>query len=291
MYIQNVIRKIFLEFYFLFNKKFLFKDGYELSYYIYKNTRPRDTFKNGVRTDDTTVLYVIDKILTSDELTNTSSINCFDVGGYIGVITLLMSKKLRNQKKNWKIHTFEPFNESFLKLQENIKLDPFNHKINLNNVAVSNESGSAILETYKEKPGENQLYFRNSKKSANKRNENVKVITLKDYIYDNGIKNINVCKIDTEGSDYFVVKGLSKYLNNKIVDFFIFEYQEDNYDKIYDLLNLNGYKIFYLVRNEDILVSSLKNYPKICKSLLNYIAVSPDKINNFIKKFNLDELN
>ena len=81
---------------------------------------------------------------------------------------------------------------------------------------------------------------------------------------------------------------MSEYLNKRIVDFFIFEYQSDNFEKIYSLLNLNGYKIFYLVRNEDFLVSSLKNYPKICKSLLNYIAVSPDKIDNFIKKFNLD---
>ena len=99
MYLENIIKKFFLKAYFLFNKRLLFKDGYELSYYIYKNTRPEDTFKNGVRTDDTTVLYVIDKILTSDELTNTNSINCFDVGGYIGVITLLMSKKLHKKKK------------------------------------------------------------------------------------------------------------------------------------------------------------------------------------------------
>lgn len=288
MYLESVIKKIFIKLYFLFRKKFLFKDGYGLSYYIYKNTRPEDTLKNGVRTDDTTVLYVIDKILTSNDLTNTSTINCFDVGGYIGVITLLMSKKLHNKKKNWKIHTFEPFKESYSKLKENIKLDPFNYNIILNNVAVSNESGFAILETYKEKPGENQLYLENLKKSPNKYNENVKVITLKNYISDNAIKNINICKIDTEGSDYFVVKGLSEYLNKKIVDFFIFEYQSDNFEKIYSLLNLNGYKIFYLVRNEDILVSSLKNYPRICKSLLNYIAVSPDKIDNFIKKFNLD---
>ena len=107
MYLENVIKKIFIKFFFLFRKKFLFKDGYGLSYYIYKNTRPEDTLKNGVRTDDTTVLYVIDKILTSNDLTNTSTINCFDVGGYIGVITLLMSKKLHNQKK---IGKFIPLN-------------------------------------------------------------------------------------------------------------------------------------------------------------------------------------
>ena len=50
-----------------------------------------------------------------------------------------MSKKLHNQK-NWKIYTFEPFKESISKLKENIKLDPFNYNIILNNVAVSNES-------------------------------------------------------------------------------------------------------------------------------------------------------
>ena len=33
-----------------------------------KNARPNDTFNLGVRTDDTTVLYVIDKILSSSSL-------------------------------------------------------------------------------------------------------------------------------------------------------------------------------------------------------------------------------
>ena len=39
--------------------------------------------------------------------------------------------------------------------------------------------------------------------------------------------------------------------------------------------------------NENILVSSLENYPKNSKSLLNLIAVSEDKIINFKKDFNL----
>ena len=42
-----------------------------------------------------------------------------------------------------------------------------------------------------------------------------------------------------------------------------------------------------MVRNENILVSSLENYPKNSKSLLNLIAVSEDKIIGFKKDFNL----
>ena len=42
-----------------------------------------------------------------------------------------------------------------------------------------------------------------------------------------------------------------------------------------------------MVRNENILVNSLENYPKNSKSLLNLIAVSPGRKNDFIKDFNL----
>ena len=79
MLTKNIFKKIYLKIYFFFKKKILFKDGYGLSYYIYKNTRPEDTFRRGVRTDDTTVFYVIDKLLSSKKLINTESINCLDV--------------------------------------------------------------------------------------------------------------------------------------------------------------------------------------------------------------------
>lgn len=289
MFIENISRKIYLKLYFFFKKKFLFKDGYNLSYYIYKNTRPEDTFKRGVRTDDTTVFYVIDKILSSNKLINTNIINCLDVGGYIGVITLLMSKKLNDQKKNWKIHTFEPFYESFLKLKENVNLDPNKDNIILNNVAVSNKVGYSLLKSYINTPGENHLDSAIVDENFAISDDYVKVITLENYVHENNINHINICKIDTEGSDYLVTQGLSEYINKKKIDFLIFEYQDDNFLKIYNFLEINSYKVFYLVRNEDILVRSLKNYPKISKKVLNFIAVSPDKVNDFVKKFNLEQ--
>ena len=53
------------------------------------------------------------------------------------VITLMMSKKLQNCKNIWKIHTFEPFEESFYRLKENVDLDPGKNNIVLNDLAVS----------------------------------------------------------------------------------------------------------------------------------------------------------
>ena len=59
MYFIDNFKSIYLKFYFKFKKKLLFKDKYGLSYYLYKNTRPLNTIIRGARTDDTTVLYII----------------------------------------------------------------------------------------------------------------------------------------------------------------------------------------------------------------------------------------
>ena len=44
-----------------------------------------------------------------------------------------------------------------------------------------------------------------------------------------------------------------------------------------------------MVRNKNIILDSLENYPKNSKSLLNVIAVSPEENANFKKEFNLSK--
>ena len=287
--IINKLRGIYLDIFFYFNDKILFKDKYGLTYYLYKNTRPKDTFNIGVRTDDTSVLYVIEKILSSSNTKNSDTIHCIDVGSFIGVITLMMSNTLQKNGKNWKIHCFEPFQESFLRLQKNVNLDPFNKNIILNNLAVSDISGKKTLKTYPGTPGQNHIDINPLQNKDLIYQESVEAITLRDYIFKNNIKHINICKIDTEGLDEQVIKGLYEYLENGAINYFIFEYDNKlSYEKIKDILSANGYTIYYMVRNENIIINSLKSYPKNSKSLLNLIAVSSDEKANFKKEFNLN---
>ena len=289
MYFVDKINSIYLKFFFKFKKKLLFKDKYGLSYYLYENTRPNDTFKRGVRTDDLTVLYIIDKILSSPTLSDKNFTQCIDVGAYIGVVTLMMSKKLQTTNKEWKVHTFEPFKETFLKLEENINLDPHKNNIKLNNLAVLDTTGSKSFKTYTHSPGENHLDIKELQKYEDYiiRN-NIKVITLRDYIKVNEIKHVTICKIDTEGTDYLVMKGLYEYLESKLIDYIIFEYHAPSHEKIKNILFKSGYSIYYMVRNEKVLVNSLESYPNSSKSLLNLIAVSPEKKDIFSKNFGMD---
>ena len=84
------------------------------------------------------------------------------------------------------------------------------------------------------------------------------------------------------------MKGLYEYLESKLIDYIIFEYHAPSHEKIKNILSLSGYSIYYMVRNEKILVNSLENYPNSSKSLLNLIAVSPEKKKIFSKNFGME---
>ena len=62
----------------------------------------------------------------------------------------------------------------------------------------------------------------------------VKTITLDKYLNENKIKNIDLIKIDTEGHEFEILKGLKENIKN--VKTIIFEHHYDNMiKKIYFL--------------------------------------------------------
>ena len=114
--IKIVFLYIFIKIYFyIFDSKIMKNDKFGLTYYVWKDTRPIDTFLNKIRTDDTTVILVIKEIIKNDLIKNQKNI-FFDVGAYIGIITLVFNKYCN---KGTEIHSFEPFRKNFLRLKEN----------------------------------------------------------------------------------------------------------------------------------------------------------------------------
>ena len=78
----------------------------------------------------------------------------------------------------------------------------------------------------------------------------IKISTLFDYINENKIERIDFVKIDTEGYEYEILKGL----NNKfgIVNFIMFEHHYHDmliknytFSKIHSLLEKNNFRQFY----------------------------------------------
>ena len=76
----------------------------------------------------------------------------------------------------------------------------------------------------------------------------IKILSLDYFIEKNNIKNIDLLKIDTEGYEFNVLKGLSKY--NHLVKLVYFEHHYDdmiikhyNFGDIHQLLRSYGFKM------------------------------------------------
>lgn len=127
--------------------------------------------------------------------------NVVDIGANIGYYTLLMAKL------NATVHSFEPEPNNFALLKKNVALNHFTNVI-LYNKAVSNISGTTkfVLADY----GTGQHKLGHSKFGT--RTINVDVTTI-------DLANINFAKIDVEGAELLVLKGMKTLPEKMIVEF------------------------------------------------------------------------
>ena len=127
--------------------------------------------------------------------------------------------------KNIKDHYIKKFNKTDI-IIENIGLGNENKEINFKQFE---ESSSSTMKSIDEKSSYfkkkfNLLNFFNKKKKYQVLK--VKITTLEDYMNSNNINKISFLKIDTEGYEYEVLKGLKKKI--QLVDMIMFEHHYDN---------------------------------------------------------------
>jgi len=118
-----------------------------------------------------------------------------DIGGCIGTTALPYSRLYS------KVYAFEPNPESFSFLQENIQQNNCNN-ITAFNLALSDRHYKGISERYGNNSG--MVIFR----------ENAVGSVESSTLDDQNIENVDFIKIDTEGTEYLVLKGAEQTLRN-----------------------------------------------------------------------------
>jgi FkbM family methyltransferase len=179
----------------------------------------------------------------------------FDIGAHHGESIIFF---LKNFKVN-RIYSFEPSPDNFKILAKKsflLKKKFINSKIIIENVALSNVSGTNILKQFLDsssstlnKINSSSLYYKRKNKILYSKNDknffkkiNVKVITLQNYLKTKKINRIDFLKIDTEGYEYKVILGLKKHISK--VSLILFEHHYDNMIiKDYNFSKINNYLI------------------------------------------------
>jgi len=213
-----------------------------------------------------------------------------DVGGHHGTSAIPFAKE------GWNVHSFEPDTSNRVLLVENVAKTKLQDKIFIYPVALGEESGTLPLYRSPVSAGiSGLLNFHKTHTEA----EQVEVTTLNSFLEKENISNVDFLKIDAEGYDYLVLKGmnLSKYMPKVI----LCEYEDKKSKKLNytfkDMtayLHQNGYKCVFsewhplaeygsghswwrFTTNQDdinaetswgnILAVPAENFSKLCKEL------------------------
>lgn len=128
-----------------------------------------------------------------------------DVGANTGIYSLI--SKTVNPKAE--VFAFEPMPDVYQQLETNEKLN--NYGIHCLELAASNENGTADIYTNpEEKLYTSTLNSENTVENSIK--TTIKTITLKTWIKENNISNIDLMKVDVESFEPQVMEGMGEFL-------------------------------------------------------------------------------
>jgi FkbM family methyltransferase len=213
-------------------KKIFKKFGYQV---ININVREREAFKDQA------------KLITKKQVT------IFDVGACTGEMTF----KYKSLFKNSTIYCFEPFIPSY----EILKKSTSGYaKIKCYNVALSDITGTVDFHVNQYYPTNSMLATHvdsgknwNDEVFVTKEVIKIKSLTLDDFVTQNQIDQIDILKMDTQGTEYQILEGASKFLGQNKISLIYLEiiimptYQDQkNLDEILLLLRRKGFVLYNL---------------------------------------------
>jgi|688.fasta_scaffold183186_2 FkbM family methyltransferase len=241
-YLKNKIRGFF------FNRKFYIK---------IKEKNIFSVRKFGGATAGRAVSFFSKEPITINWINNfESDSNFLDIGANIGIYSLYAASK------NIKVVSFEPESSNFYQLNLNILDNSFQNLIKAYPICAGDklELGDLYLDTLK--VGGSGHTFLSKISNAVSNNKELFIqgslsISVDEFI-DFSFFIPNYIKIDVDGNENLVVKGMSKILKNKKLKSILIEINNDNKlhrDSI-DILIKNNFKIY----GEEKYVKNIGNY-------------------------------
>jgi FkbM family methyltransferase len=198
-----------------------------------------------------------------------------DVGANMGFYTIWMSKFIHEGH----IHSFEPDDENFKRLNGNIELNALSKVAKINKVAVGDYDGEVTFT--KGLDGENHISLKSEPEVVA-----IPITQLDSYAAENDLENIRYCKIDVEGFELAVLRGASRLLSSKRIDVLQLEINNtlsNSNVSVEDLLQYLDHMGYSLCSFE--VSHSTLNPINYSKERENYFAVSDiDALNNELKK-------
>jgi FkbM family methyltransferase len=155
-----------------------------------------------------------------------------DAGAHMGNFTLKIARHVK------KVIAIEPEPVSYKFLALNIHLNKLEDKAFSYNLALGEKNGQTYLDR-------SRYGFGRTKTTTEKTNYPVSIRTIDSLAEEIGLEQVNLIKIDTEGSELEILKGARKTIQRYKPDLLIAAYHfKDEHLTVADYLQKQGYTVF-----------------------------------------------
>ncbi len=175
-----------------------------------------------------------------------------DVGSHVGIFSLLAAAT----KPDMPVHAFEPNPEAFARLTENIQLNGFSN-VTTHPVAVSDGPGETVFDyVSKEDGGVREISWVGSTSGrAFDDGTNMRVETQSlDGVLSVPADQKVIMKIDTEGNEAKVFRGMTDLLSNNCPDIILETFRKVACREIREIIEPLGYRAYRLLEGPHVLL-------------------------------------
>jgi FkbM family methyltransferase len=203
----------------------------------------------------------------------------FDVGANVGSMALRFAK----MASKGRVYAFEPTDYAYAKLLNNISLNPpFASRITpVQRFLADHNRLKHEMKAYASwKVDGNARDPHRLHGGAIKPADSVAAVTLDQFCLENGIRRVDLIKIDTDGHEYKVLMGARKTMK-KYCPYVVFEIgvyvlkeQQLGFEQFYDYFKNIGYCLLNAKNGKEITLQNLSNHIPL-RATTDIIAIPP----------------
>lgn len=150
-----------------------------------------------------------------------------DLGAHIGCYALLAARALNHSGK---VLAFEPVRLNYELLSENVRLNHFENTLIPVQLALSDHAHAAEMYLAEVNGGDHRMYPTSSEddrifnRGMVRPRERVQTIAVDTYLQEHHIKTVDLIKMDVQGAELAVLRGMEQTLRSNPDVLFFFEY-------------------------------------------------------------------
>ncbi len=267
-FLYKILKLLDKIFYILFKKKlliwfneFIQNDSYKDIYILNKKIKffvPNNLIDWRVNTFFTKEPETLEWI---DSFDQNDKIIFWDIGANIGLYSIYNSLK----NKNATTISFEPSTSNLRVLSRNIYINNLDKNIKIFSLPLTNKLNSFLTmnEGHFIEGGALNSFGENYNFNGDKFKSKMKYQlfgTTINYLIENNILDLpDYIKIDVDGIEHLILEGGNKFLKNKKIKSLSIEINEnfkEQYEKVLNIMNDNGYEILHKKHNKDMFKSN-----------------------------------